>query len=109
MYYIYDNIFTDEHCKNEAHSILTYLKDNRFLSGIYCIIYSTNDKDLFDIINLNELRVSYYRNREIYILGLAKGRNSAISLVAELINKELETDNIDNIRSFYPKEAFVAI
>ena len=106
MFYIYKDLFSDEKSKNKIDDICDAIKNNKFILGVYCIILSTNANNLFDIININELRFNFYHNTEIYIVGVSKGKKEAVNVVAEIAGKAAVEDNIHNIRSYFDKQSF---
>ncbi len=52
---------------------------------VYCITFSANSLNLFDIINANELLFPYYTKQEITVLGLAGSRGQAKLLVKDML------------------------
>lgn len=81
----YHKLYMDESIIKNIDKIKTAIEDNKPSVGIYCIALASNENNLFDIINVNELMFQHYRRNNIYILGLARGRESAKSLVARMI------------------------
>lgn len=89
-------MYTDDKCKNELDKIKQKLEQEKISVGIYCIALPSNDKNILDIININELLFKHYKKSKIYILGLAFGRDSAINLVQDIIMEVYKnTGNFD--------------
>ena len=54
----------------------------------------------FDIMEANELLFPYYR-KDIRIVGLAKGRDEAISLVEDMIMEVYNETGAFNVREYF--------
>lgn len=52
---------------------------------VYCITFASNNENLFDIMNVNELLFPFYKRKEIYIVGLATSKEEAILLVVDML------------------------
>ena len=109
MFYIYNNLFADEKCENKFDEICDGIINKHFVAGVFCIILSTNSNNLFDIININELRFNFYHNTDIFIIGFAKGKKGAHDLLVKIIEKAAGENKIHNIRDSFNKENFVGI
>ena len=81
----YHKLYMDNRIIKNADKIKSAIEENKPSVGIYCIALASNENNLFDIMNVNELMFQHYRRNNIYILGLARGRESAKSLVARMI------------------------
>ena len=81
----YHNLYMDDRISKNADKIKSKIEENKPLLDIYCIALASNENNLFDIMNVNELLFQHYKRNKIYILGLARGRESAKSLVARMI------------------------
>ncbi|WP_167954717.1 hypothetical protein [Anaerosporobacter faecicola] len=81
----YDSLYMDDHIRQRATHVTQAIEDHKRLLGVYCIALASNEKNLFDIINVNELLFQHYRRNQIYIIGLAQGKESAKKLVARII------------------------
>ncbi|SFR91139.1 hypothetical protein [Anaeromicropila populeti] len=68
---------------------------------VYCITLAQNENNLFEIIRTDELLFHYYRKKDIYIIGLAVSRDSAVELVAEIIDEMYQSTG-----TFHPREYF---
>ena len=75
----------DDRIIKNIDKIKTAIEENKPSVGIYCIALASNENNLFDIMNVNELMFQHYRRNNIYILGLARGRESAKHIVVRMI------------------------
>lgn len=69
--------------------------------NIYCIAIASNARNLLDIYNANELMLPYYKKTRLHMVGLARGRDEALQLAADMITEiYLETDSF-NVRDYF--------
>lgn len=81
----YHKLYMDDRIVKNADKFKNAIEENKPTVGLYCIALASNENNLFDIINVNELMFQHYRRNNIYILGLARGKESAKRLVARMI------------------------
>lgn len=82
--YIFKELVTDEKCSDKKNSILRKIRMNAGLRNIYIVCLSTNS-DTFDIIDCSNLKQKGYPKKDLCVLGIAEGKESAIELAARLI------------------------
>lgn len=81
-----DNLYYSKDIKEtKKMRIKKSIEKGKLNFEIYCITYASNDKNLFDIMNSNELLFPYYANKDMYIVGLATSKEEAILLVVDLL------------------------
>lgn len=83
--------------KKIAHNIQL----GRRQKDIYCILLPQNPANLFEIMHINEMLFSYYRNRDMYILGLAGSHEKAVKMVCRIIAEAYRESEQPDIRSNY--------
>lgn len=81
--YIYKELVTDDNCIDKKNKILRKIRMNAGLLNIYLICLAKNS-DTFDIIDCANLKQKQYPKKELMILGIAEGKESAVELAAEL-------------------------
>lgn len=94
-------MYFDQHVKTRKRRIIRAVKARRLMPGIYCIALSTNPENLLDVIRVDELKFPYYERQEIYVLGLALGRESAVTLVAQMIDEVYRNTGDVKVRDYY--------
>jgi hypothetical protein len=97
----YHNLYMDEKVKKKQNKYIQALEKSKFTFGLYCIAFASNDKNLFDIIETNELLFEHYKRNDIYIIGLAKGKDSAIELAESLLLEVYECTGNFKIREYF--------
>lgn len=96
-----NQIYCDEHVKNRKKKIMRAISAGKIKPGVYCVTLSTNPENLFDIMNVNEFKFPYYGKIDIYVLGLARGHDSAISLVIQMLNEVYQNTGDVKVREYY--------
>lgn len=77
------------------------INNRRLTYDVYCITLASHPGNLFDILNANELLFPHYQKTDIKIVGLAKGREEAISLVQEIIMEIYQKTGSFNVREYF--------
>ncbi len=101
--YVLKELVTDETCQKKKNSILRKIRINAGLLDIYLICLAKNN-DLFDIIDCSNLKQKGYPKKDLYILGIAKGKESAVELAARLLTSFSEVYGMDNFKECLYKQ-----
>jgi hypothetical protein len=80
-----DSLYIDKKIKAKKKKYMKILEAEKITIGLYCITLPINNNNLFDIISSNELLFNYYKKKNIYVIGLAKDKDSAIALLVNII------------------------
>lgn len=97
----YGQLYTDEVLKKKKAKIMKKLEDGKVTFDIYCVALASNEENLFDIINTNELLFQHYKSNDIYIVGLAASRESAVNLVVSMIEEVYHSTGEFQMRKYY--------
>lgn len=81
----YPNLYLDPVTKKYEGKIKRRMQKKKRTRCIYCIALATNGNDLLDILYTDELLFHYYNNKEIYIIGLATTKASALDLTVQIV------------------------
>lgn len=81
--YVYKDLVTDDKCKDKKNSIIRKIRMNAGMWGTYLICLA-NGQDTFDIIDCANLKQKGYPKKDLYILAIADGKESAVELAARL-------------------------
>ena len=81
--YIYKDFVTDEYLRDKKKKVLRKLWMNVGQIDIFLVCLN-NGVDQFDIIHTALLKQKRYPKKELYLLGIAKGWESAANLAGEL-------------------------
>lgn len=86
MIYWCPRLLVDEAMEYKAAQVGRCIRQKKRQRNVFCILLPQNSANLFEIMNVNELLFPYYQRKDIYMVGLAKGRKSAVRLVCRLIS-----------------------
>ncbi len=82
--YVFKELVTDETCTTKKNSILRKIRMNAGLLDVYIVCLAKNS-DFFDIIDCSNLKQKGYPKKDLYILGIAQGKDSAVELASRLV------------------------
>ena len=97
----YRNLYIDETIKEKKlNKIKWKLNHNAGVLNIFLITLASNSNNLLDIINAAELKQKAYPKDALYIIGIAKGYDSAIEITTKIIMEVLRSTDSLNIKKF---------
>ena len=82
---IYNEVFVNSDFKWNIEEVIDKIKNRKIMFGIYLIMYSSNENNLLDIVNANELKFTHYMRSTNYIIGIADSKNNALEVVQNII------------------------
>ena len=94
-------LYMDERIEAEPDKWKQRLEESKFSYSLFCIALASNENNLFDIMNCNELWFRHYRKNDIYVVGLASDKESAFKLVEQIV-----TDLYSETGEFKVREYF---
>ncbi len=95
--YYSDNI-TSKMLKN----IVFNITNNIYQDDIFILVLCENEKDNFRIIPTAELLQKHYPKQEMFIIGVAKGKEEAFALIESIIRKIYIADgHLHNIKEHF--------
>lgn len=66
--------------------------NHRNVLGILLVVVRTHNHNLMEIVSTQELKRLYKREKDIWIIGIAQGRQEAFKLVAQICQNLVEKD-----------------
>nr|MBQ8252629.1 hypothetical protein [Lachnospiraceae bacterium] len=81
--YIYKELATDDACLKRKNRIIHKIRMNAGLVNVYLICLAGGN-DSFDIIDCSNLKQKGYPKENLYVIGMAEGKDSAIELSAQM-------------------------
>ena len=99
-----NRVFLGKSIKDDPSKIIKKLKKNAPVKGVFIISPAENGIDPLEYYESLQLNQSYYKNRELKIIGLATSENEVIELIREIYEASTEYGH-DSISS-YVKELF---
>lgn len=96
-----NELYLDDAVKKKPEKWKRRVEDRKLSHSLYCICLASNEKNLFDILDCNELLFRYYKRRELYIVGLAKTREEAIDLLQDMIEEIYQKTGDIKVRDYF--------
>ena len=80
----YEHLYVGERISQDAGQIREQIEAGNYSRRVWLILLSSNGTDLFDIRPAPDLGKEYFREQEMYVIGLAKNRDEAVSLIPQI-------------------------
>lgn len=80
----YRNLYLGENAEKKKYRLYRRINKRRLLNA-YVVTLPSNDENVLDIYRFMELRQKHYAKCDIFIIGLACGREEAMELAASII------------------------
>lgn len=94
-------LYMDEKIKQDPDKWKQRLEEGRLSYSLFCIALASNEANLFDIMNCNELWFRYYRRNVIHIAGLAADKESAEELLQKIISDVYKETGGFKVREYF--------
>ncbi len=92
-------MFIGESFRGRSLGIIKKLIGRRLMAGTYLICLAENGTDPLEYFDSKQLRQSYYKSAPLYVCGLAKGEEEAVSVIKDIIDASSES-GCETLRSF---------
>ena len=96
-----EKLYIGSQAEKHVKNVQKKLKSNKMVLGFFLITRPSNSKNLFDILPTAELLFPYYKQQELLVYGLAKGKEEAENLVVSILEDVYRETN-----GLYCKEYF---
>ncbi len=83
----YDNLYVSDDIADKVDKIKWKIRHNAGQIHIYVIAIASNPENLLDIIPAQELMQKGYPKKDLYVIGLARGKDQAVALVTQIIDE----------------------
>lgn len=95
------NLYFDDTVGKELEKWKKRVESGKPSLSLYCICLASNENNLFDIINCNELLFQYYRRNVLCIVGLSKTREDAVELLRDIVEDIYQKTQDFNVREYF--------
>lgn len=95
------NLYVGDTMKKKKDKVISSINKREATFGVYCIAFASHPDNLFDILNANELLFPFYKNTQVHILGLAKGKEEAIDLVHRMLMEVYNKTGEFKVREYF--------
>ena len=88
-----EKLYIGEQAGKNSEKLKKKLEAGKLVPDVYLIARPSNEENLFDILPAKELLFPYYKKREVYVYGMAKGMEEAEELLVFMLEDACrETD-----------------
>lgn len=88
QYIWYDNLYFDEENAKKKARLLRRLEKGKLEPNVYVLaLPDTRDRNILDIFNSLELMQPHYKGRKKYIVGIARSKQAAVELAADIVGE----------------------
>lgn len=94
-------LYIGDKMKKKKNKAITSINNSKATFNVYCIAFASNPCNLFDIMDANELLFPHYRNSDVCIVGLAKGKAEAIELIRKMLMEVYNETGNFNVRAYF--------
>jgi hypothetical protein len=83
----YKDLYVGESIAEKSEKVKRKILRGALQVHIYVITLPSNQQNLLDIIPVREIQQKYYPKKDLYVIGLAKGREEAEQVAANLLSE----------------------
>lgn len=102
----YNDLITDDFLTKCSDEIICNIINRKTVHSIYCICLPSNDKNLLDIINANEFKFPHYDKITTKVIGISKGKDSAVNIVKNLVENIYKSTGAYDVKGFFEDKEF---
>lgn len=92
-------MFVGESYRGKSLGIIKKLLKRKLLLNTYLVCLAENPVDPLEYFDSKQLLQSYYDNAPLYVCGIAKGEEEAVTVIKDIIEASEESGH-DTVRSF---------
>ncbi len=102
MRYLKD-LYVSEELKGREEEIMEHLEKKEFQFRVYLIALPENEKNQLEIYHSGMLNQKWYRDKDVFVVGLAKGYLQALELVRKIAEETVDKTGDADIRQYILK------
>ncbi len=94
-------LYIGDKMKKKKDQVIASINNREATFHVYCIAFASQPSNLFDIMDANELLFPHYKKTEIRIVGLARGKEEALTLVQQMLLEVYQETGAFNVRAYF--------
>jgi len=94
-------LFLSDKMEKKKKKVIAAISKRKATFHVYCIAFASQPDNLFDIMDANELLFPHYKKTDFCIVGLAEGKEEAISLVQDMIVEIYNQTGGFDVRTYF--------
>lgn len=99
----YKRLYVGKTAQSNKRQIISKIKKNKFQMGIYVLALPANDENVLDIYPVYTLLQPHYRKADLFVVGIAKGREEAFELVTTIVMEAKELTGSYKVKGLVDK------
>ena len=101
QYIWYDNLYFDEQNAKKKARLLRRLEKGKPEPNVYVLaLPDSRDRNILDIFNSLELMQPHYKGRKKYIVGIARSKQAAVELAADIVGEMYSARGDFDLRAY---------
>lgn len=96
----YDKLYVGESIRKKADKLRWKIEHRAGTIDIYLLTLPSNRENLLDIIPAVELMQKSYPKRNLFIIGMEKGRENAMRMAADILDEVYHKTGSFDVRSY---------
>lgn len=112
MIYWYDHLYTDDVVRGKEHTFRKVVEERSkwqnlpWKKSYYLRVLASNQENLFEIVNTNQMFFRYYEYTNMYIIGIAKKYDGVVEILRRIMTEGYGTDLAFDPRTVFTKNRF---
>ncbi len=112
MIYWYDHLYTDDAVRGKEHTFRKVVEERSkwqnlpWKKSYYLLVLASNQENLFEIVNTNQMFFRYYEYTNMYIIGIAKKYDGVVEILRRIMTEGYGTDLAFDPRTVFTKNRF---
>lgn len=101
QYIWYNNLYFDEENAKKKARLLRRLEKGKPEPNVYVLaLPDSRDRNILDIFNSLELMQPHYKGRKKYIVGIARSKQAAVELAADIVGEMYSASGDFDLRAY---------
>ena len=96
----FKNLYVSDGIKGREQEIIEQLEKKKFQFRIYLLAFPENEKNQLEIYHSGMLLQNWYREKDVFVVGIAGGYLEALELVRKIAEETVELTGDANIRQY---------
>lgn len=96
----YKKLYVGESIQNKADRLRWKIEHRAGTVDIYLLTFPSNSQNLLDIIPAVELMQRTYPQRDLFIIGMERGRDNAMQMAADILDEVYHKTGSFDVRSY---------
>lgn len=101
---IAENVYISEVLKPGRHRLTEWIHREKRIPGLYCITLPVWNSAFLEIYEYNQLLSSFYKEKDITIVGMAAGKQDALVILRRMVNELYLESRLEDAKSYFCEE-----